>query len=68
LGDPCVDGRTIRNRVQGVDSISMAQDTDQWKALVNTAMNHQVSRKMLKLLAVLASAGASGRLELVRYS
>jgi hypothetical protein len=27
---------------EGVDWIHLAQDTDQWRALVNTAMNFQV--------------------------
>jgi hypothetical protein len=44
----------------------MAQDTDQCKALVNTAMNRRVDWKTVKFLRVLTSDVTSSRVELVR--
>jgi hypothetical protein len=35
---------------EGVDWIHMAQDTDQWRALVNTVINLGVPQKAGKLL------------------
>jgi hypothetical protein len=34
----------------GVDWINLAQDTDQWRALVNTIMNLRVSIKCWEVL------------------
>jgi hypothetical protein len=31
----------------GLDWINLAQDRDQWRALVNTAMNFRVPKKLL---------------------
>ena len=45
----------------------MAQNTDQWKALVNTAMNCQVQWKTAKFLMALTRDAASSRVELVRW-
>jgi hypothetical protein len=47
LGDPGVDGRIIlkwifKKRDGGMDWITLAQDSDRWRALVNAAMNLQV--------------------------
>jgi hypothetical protein len=44
----------------------MAQDTDQWKALVNTALNRRVEWKTVKFWTVLTSYATSSRVELVR--
>jgi hypothetical protein len=41
LGDPDVDGRIVtkmRKRCEGVDWVHLAQDTDQWRALVDKIM------------------------------
>jgi hypothetical protein len=34
--------RSVKQRWDGVDWIDMAQDRDQWRALVNTVLNLQV--------------------------
>jgi hypothetical protein len=33
----------------GMDWVDMAQDSDQWRALVKAAMNHRVPQTALKL-------------------
>jgi hypothetical protein len=42
--------KLILNRVGGMDWIDLAQDRDQWMALVNKVMNHRGSIKYLKIL------------------
>ena len=47
MGDPGVDGRTLRWifrkwDVGGMDWIELAQDRDRWRALVNVVMNHRI--------------------------
>ena len=54
LEDLSTDGRIILNEKKDlneivwerVDTIHLAQDEDQWRALVNTAMNLTVSHQM----------------------
>jgi hypothetical protein len=49
LEDPNVDGRIILKWISerldggGMDWISLAQDRDRWRAIVNTVMNLQIS-------------------------
>jgi hypothetical protein len=40
---------------EGIDSIHLAQDTDQWRALVNTVMDLQFPLKVGNFLTFLAS-------------
>jgi hypothetical protein len=48
----------------GVDWIDLAQDWDQWKALVNTVMNLRVPYNVGKLLSSCATGGFSRRAQL----
>jgi hypothetical protein len=41
-----------RKRWESVDSIHVAQDREQWRALVNTVMNLRVQRKAGNFLTV----------------
>jgi hypothetical protein len=43
LRRPGIDGRKLKWMVGGVDWIHLAQDKDQWWAVVNTVMNIQVT-------------------------
>ena len=48
MEDPVIDGRIILERVfekwdGGMDWIGLAQDRDQWQALVNAVVNLRVS-------------------------
>jgi hypothetical protein len=44
----------------GVDWIDLAQDRDQWRALVNTVMNLQVPQNAGRFLSGCAVGGFSG--------
>jgi hypothetical protein len=48
----------------GVDSIDRAPDRDQWRALVNTALNLRVPRNAGKFLNVCPINGSSRRAQL----
>jgi hypothetical protein len=48
----------------GVDWIDMAQDRDQWKALVNTVMNFRVLQNVRKFLNSCTIGGFSRRAQL----
>jgi hypothetical protein len=54
----------------GMDSIDLAQDRDQWRALVNMVMNLPVPSNVGKFLSSCATGGFSRRPQLhgVRYS
>jgi hypothetical protein len=45
----------------GMDWIDLAQDRDQWRALVNTVMNLQVPTNIGKLLSKYTTGGFSRR-------
>jgi uncharacterized protein (DUF2267 family) len=51
----------------GVDWIDMAQDMDQWRALVNTVMNLRVSYNAGKFLGGCTIGGSSSRAQLRKY-
>jgi hypothetical protein len=51
-------------RWDGVDWIDMAQDRDQWRALVNTILNLRVSLNAGKFLSGCTSGGSSRRAQL----
>jgi hypothetical protein len=44
--------------------IDVAQDRDQWRALVNTVMNLRVSQNAGKFLSICATGGFSRRTQL----
>jgi hypothetical protein len=48
----------------GMDWIDLAEDRDQWRALVNTVMNRQVSQNVGKFLSNCTTGGFSRRAEL----
>jgi hypothetical protein len=48
----------------GMDWIDLAQDRDQWRALVNTVMNLQVPQNVGKFLSGCATGGFSRRAQL----
>jgi hypothetical protein len=48
----------------GMDWIDLAQNRDQWKALVNTVMNLRVPYKVGKFLSSCATGGFSRRAQL----
>jgi hypothetical protein len=48
----------------GVDLIGLAQDTDQWKVLVNTVMNLWVPQNIGKFLSSCATGGFPRRAQL----
>jgi hypothetical protein len=48
----------------GVDWIDLAQDMDQWRALVNTVMNRRVPENVGKFLSGCATGGFSRRTQL----
>jgi hypothetical protein len=51
-------------RWDGMDWIDLAQDRDQWRALVNTAMNLQVSQNAGKFLSGWTIGSFSGKAQL----
>jgi hypothetical protein len=48
----------------GVDWVDLAQDRDQWRALVNTVMNLLVSKNAGKFLSGCTIGGFSRRVQL----
>jgi hypothetical protein len=48
----------------GVDCIDMAQDRDQWRALVNTVLNLRVPQNAGKFLSGYTIGGSSRRAQL----
>jgi hypothetical protein len=48
----------------GMDWIDLAQDREQWRALVNMVMNLQVPYNVGKFLSSCATGGFSGRAQL----
>jgi hypothetical protein len=48
----------------GMDWIDLAQDRDQWTALVNTVMNHRVRQNVGKFLSSCTTGGFSRRAQL----
>jgi hypothetical protein len=45
----------------GMDWIDLGQDWDQWRALVNTVMNHRIPENVRKFLSSCATGGFSRR-------
>jgi hypothetical protein len=63
----CVDNIKLDLREigwDGVDWIDMAQDRDQWRALVNTVLNLRVPRNAGKFLSGCPINGSSRRAQL----
>jgi hypothetical protein len=52
----------------GMDLIDLAQDRDDWRALVNTAMNLRVPENARKFLNSCATGGFSRRAQLHEFS
>jgi hypothetical protein len=52
----------------GVDWIDLAQDRDQWRALVNTVINHLVPKNARKFLSSCTTCGISRRAQLHEVS
>jgi hypothetical protein len=52
----------------GMDWTDLAQDKDQWRALVNTVMNLRVPQKVAKFVSSCATGGFSRRTQLHRVS
>jgi hypothetical protein len=52
--------------LDGMDWIDMAQDRDQWRALVNTVMNHRVPQNAGNFLSSCTTDGFSRRVHLHR--
>jgi hypothetical protein len=50
----------------GLDWIDLAQDRDQWRALVNTTMNLRVPQNSTKLLSSCTTGGFSRRAHLMK--
>jgi hypothetical protein len=48
----------------GMDWIDLAQDRDQWRALVNTVMNHQVPQNVGKFLSSCTTGSFSRKAQL----
>jgi hypothetical protein len=48
----------------GMDWIDLAQDRDQWSALVNTVMNLRVPKNVWKFLSSFPTGGFSRRVQL----
>jgi hypothetical protein len=48
----------------GMDWIDLAEDRDQWRALVNTVMNLQVPQNVGKLLSSCTTGGFTRRAQL----
>jgi hypothetical protein len=51
----------------GVDWIDLAQNRDQWRAIVNTVMNLRVPQNARKLLSGCTIGGLSKRAQLRKY-
>jgi hypothetical protein len=55
----------LRERGWGdIDWIDLAQDRDQWRALVNTVMNLRVPSNVVKFLSSCATGGFSRRAQI----
>jgi hypothetical protein len=52
----------------GMDWIYLAQDKEQWRALVNTVMNHQVPQNVGKSLSICTTGRFSRRAQLHEVS
>jgi hypothetical protein len=52
---------------EGVDEIDMVQDRDQWRTLVNTALNLLVPQNGGKFLSGCTTGGSSRRAHLCEY-
>jgi hypothetical protein len=57
----------ILERWDGVDSMDIAQDRDQWRALVNTVLNLRVPYNTGKFLRGCTIGGSSRRAQLRKY-
>jgi hypothetical protein len=51
-----------------LDWIDMAQDRDQWKALVNTVMNLRVPYNIVNFLSSCTTGGFSRRLSSINFN
>jgi hypothetical protein len=52
----------------GMDWIDLAQNRDQWRALVNTVMNFQIQLNVGKFLCSCVAGGFSRRAQLHEFS
>jgi hypothetical protein len=52
----------------GIDCIDLAQDRNQWRALVNTVMNLRVAYKAGKSMSICTTGGFSRNAQLQRVS
>jgi hypothetical protein len=52
----------------GMDWIDLAEDRDQWRALVNTVMNLRVPQNFGKFLSICTSGGFSRRAQVHEVS